>query len=74
VLPCTKESNLSGCLKSLSTPEQNELYWDLVDRKMAVDEKAEQNRYFKILSSAIIFISGLYYKTYCDYNQYRIVW
>ena len=44
VLPCTKESNLIGCLKSASTPEQNELYWDLVERRMATNVKAEQNR------------------------------
>ncbi len=30
VLPCTKESNLIGCLKSATTQEQSDLYWDLV--------------------------------------------
>ena len=44
VLPCTKESNLIGCLKSATTQEQSDLYWELVEQKMAVDEKAEQNR------------------------------
>ena len=30
VLPCTKENNLIGCLKSVTTQEQSDLYWDLV--------------------------------------------
>ena len=50
VLPCTKESNLMGCLKSASTPDQVELYWQLLEKKMEVDEKAEQNRWNKLYS------------------------
>jgi hypothetical protein len=48
-LPISAETdslNLSqiGCLKSASTQEQSDLYWDLMERKQKVDEKAEQNR------------------------------
>ena len=57
VLPCTKETNLIGCLKSASTPEQNELYWQLLEKKMEVDEKAEQNRLNRWLNS--IFKDGI---------------
>ena len=33
VLPCTREANLLGCLKSRTTPDQAEYYWRLVERR-----------------------------------------
>jgi hypothetical protein len=44
VLPCTKESNLLGCLKSRTTDDQAELYWQLVERQEEADKKAHHNR------------------------------
>jgi len=44
VLPCTREANLLGCLKSRTTPDQAEYYWRLVERREAADARAENNR------------------------------
>ncbi len=44
VLPCTKESNLLGCLKSKTSGEEAEKYWRLVELKEQVEKTAENNR------------------------------
>ena len=44
VLPCTKEGNLLGCLKSRTSEEDAQFYWTLMDRKDEMEKKAEKNR------------------------------
>jgi len=53
VLPYTKESNLIGCLKSPTTAEQSEQYWELMDYRIELDKKAEQNK--KMLDHTNLF-------------------
>eukprot|EP00096_Caligus_rogercresseyi_P007633 TRINITY_DN25587_c0_g1_i1.p1 TRINITY_DN25587_c0_g1~~TRINITY_DN25587_c0_g1_i1.p1 ORF type:complete len:594 (-),score=268.58 TRINITY_DN25587_c0_g1_i1:41-1729(-) len=44
ILPCTRESNLIGCLKSESSPQQEALYWELVSQKEEEEREADRNK------------------------------
>jgi len=47
-LPCTscssKNATLIGCLKSVTTRDQEETYWDMIARKEASDQRAVSNQ------------------------------
>lgn len=60
VLPCTRENNLIGCLKSKPSPDQIENYWRLVERKEEADKTAENNR--TMLEHTNLFQVRKYYK------------
>uniref|UniRef100_A0A0K2T0J2 Ras GTPaseactivatinglike protein IQGAP1like [Bombyx mori] n=1 Tax=Lepeophtheirus salmonis TaxID=72036 RepID=A0A0K2T0J2_LEPSM len=44
ILPCTKEGNLIGCLKSETTQEFETLYWQLVNQKEEEEKEATRNK------------------------------
>lgn len=67
VLPCTKESNLLGSLKSKTSGEEAEKYWRLVEQKEQVEKTAENNK--SMLEHTNLFqVRVLYYFPifFCD--------